>query len=133
VCCGTFDQNSFSYTRIACESSCSGSDKFRLCHAGESCDSGNVCRRSVILPFSFVSVCAPAGQAPSEMTGRDVAHEVQCGSETCKVGRTKCCLTAHFDGSSLSPVAEPAYCAPIDDSCMCGHQSSMPSDEDAGR
>jgi hypothetical protein len=135
VCCGTFDQTSFSYTRIACEQSCSGTDKFKLCHAGDTCDNGLVCRRSVILPFSFVSVCAPPSQAPSDMTGRNIAHEIQCGAETCPAGKAKCCLTAHFDTSSLSLVAEPAYCAPLADSCMCHHEPSMMtmSGEDAGR
>jgi len=130
VCCGTFDQGRFTYTKIECASSCSGQDEFQLCHGNDGCGSGLVCRRSLILPFAFLSVCASPAEVPSTSTGRDRAGQIECGDSACAVGREKCCLTAHFDSSTPYPVAEPAYCAPLDGSCACGEAGGG---EDAGR
>jgi hypothetical protein len=122
VCCGHFDQRVFSYTRISCDKSCSGSDQFQLCHADDACGSGLVCRLSLVLPYSFISVCAPPTPAPSgQSTGKSVAGRVACGDRSCEVGRDKCCLTAHFDGNAPYPVAEQPYCAPVDQACECSH------------
>jgi hypothetical protein len=134
VCCGHFDQLTFSYTSIGCESTCAGADDFQLCHSDDVCAAGTVCRPSLILPYDFIRVCATPIQGQGPSTDRDVADEVACGARNCKGGQEQCCLTAHFDRSAPypTPVAEEPYCAPRGDDCVCHHQSSDANSGPAG-
>jgi hypothetical protein len=133
VCCAHFDQGSFGYASIRCEASCSDLDRFELCHAGQTCPGQYVCRASVIIPFSFISVCAPLVLGAQSAATLDVKGKVACGATSCDFGSEKCCLTAHFDSGATFPMAESPYCAPLADECACGHQASgMEPDIDAG-
>jgi hypothetical protein len=134
VCCGEFEPERFRYTRIACADRCEGLNSFALCHAGESCSvAGQVCRRSLIIPFDFIGVCAPPIEAPALASVAAVPDVIACGQRTCEAGVSKCCLRTRFDFAPRLPVALEPYCAPLDDSCGCDHvPPPITDDEDAG-
>jgi hypothetical protein len=131
VCCAHFDPMSFGYASIGCEASCDDLNHFQLCHSGESCPGAYVCRPSLLIPFSFISVCGPLGASPSAALP-DVKGKVACGATSCDFGSEKCCLTAHFDSEATFPMPERPYCAPVADECVCGHSDSANPELDAG-
>lgn len=130
VCCGEFDPATFSYERIACADRCDGSNSFEFCHEGERCGtSGLVCRRSLIIPYDFVGVCAMPAEPARDLRGEAVSGQIACGAQTCDVGAEKCCLRARFDFARRAAMALEPHCAPIDYQCAC---DAAPEPQDAG-
>lgn len=128
VCCGTFDQVTFTYTSVECSDACGDANQRTLCHPGDACPNVDyVCRRSSLLPFDFVSVCSmPAIDLP-EQVGDAVEGEIHCGTASCAVGAEQCCLGARV--SRQPPISvEPfePYCAPAGESCTCDNTASPP-------
>ena len=140
VCCGTYDQTTLAYLSMECADSCDGASQRKLCHPGEVCPSADhVCRRSSLLPFDFVSVCATPAVVMSEQEGAAVEGEINCGTSTCEVGVEQCCLAAHVTMQpAVSVMALESHCAPVSEACECGQTAVAPpvdaggENEDAG-
>jgi len=128
-CCGQFDRATYSYSSIACRASCAPPDQFELCHPGQACAvAGQVCRRSVLIPHAFVTVCADPAAVPDDTTSERVAGKIACGDSQCDVGTEQCCLRASFDFSVMMSEALPPYCSNVGAPCGC---TTRP-DADAG-
>jgi hypothetical protein len=135
VCCGVFDPVRFTYASIGCADSCpTDGNHFALCHPGESCsDPGLSCRRSLLIGYEFISVCAGSVDVPGDATGEPIAGEIACGESTCRAGSEKCCLRARYEFFDLSAHTLDPYCMAIDspeDACDC--DAVPPARPDAG-
>lgn len=128
TCCGVFDPLGFTYRQIRCMDSCEDTNEIELCHPGEACSRpGHVCRRSFILPYEFLSVCADPGLVSPNATGQALAGEIACGPESCQVGSEQCCLRTRYEFAARTLRALEPYCAPLDHACDCDH-ALPPSD-----
>lgn len=131
TCCGMLDGGALRYNSIKCQDTCdSAAGGIPLCHAGEPCatpggtaapdGSGNVCRRSLVLP-PYLAVCqAPNPLLPNDLVGKPAAaHAVNCGASlTCGEG-TKCCVLGSWDAATKATSIRTGYCAPLTDECDC--------------
>jgi len=124
LCCGTFDTEVFTYRSIECSPTCDGADQRLLCHPGDPCsDPTQVCRRSSILAFDFISVCtAPGMTIPG--TGQALDDLIVCGEERCHAGRERCCLRGRAGALLATPLAP--YCTPEGEPCECPASDAMP-------
>lgn len=118
VCCGTLSGGT-AYVSIQCQDSCEQPDGFKLCHGDEVCPTeGFVCRRSAIIPFEFLQVCAdPADNG--DATVDTTAGEIACRDTTCQVGTEKCCIRQTFSLTGGAGTVLPPLCKPIDEDCGC--------------
>ncbi|MDH5674882.1 MAG: hypothetical protein OEZ06_22320 [Myxococcales bacterium] len=131
VCCGTFNQASFTYDSIECADRCDTANRYRLCHPGESClVEGRLCTRSRVLPYEFISLCTMPVTGVVEGTGVAEAGRIACGDSSCEAAREHCCLRGVSGGGPFSTTALEPYCAPLDEACRC----ELPTDtaQDAG-
>lgn len=127
LCCGTFDSASFTYRSIECSSSCEGDNQRVLCHPGDTCAAaGQVCRRSQLLPFDFISVCASPSMSSATVTGEELDDLIVCGEERCHAGSERCCLRGR--AGSLATGARPLapYCTPEAEACECPPEDAVP-------
>jgi len=118
VCCGTLSGGT-AYVSIQCQDSCEQPEGFKLCHGDEVCPTeGFVCRRSAIIPFEFLQVCAdPADNG--DATVNTTAGEIACRDTTCQVGTEKCCIRQTFSLTGGAGTVLPPLCKPIDEDCGC--------------
>lgn len=132
LCCGDYNQDLGAYTRIGCADSCSPqASQYKLCHPGESCPTpGRVCRRSSILPYDFMMICAGAANVPTEYTGGDDVGRIRCGDTDCGSGE-QCCLRSEFNLEARISVPRSAYCTPLDAECECGFEATVDPNVDA--
>lgn len=122
VCCGRYVGAMGSYEFIECRDSCEPEQsEYNLCHEGDTCAvEGRECRRSSVLPYAFLAICAsPSTNAPTELTGGSAAGEINCGDEVTCSGTEKCCLSGVFDYDGLVTRPGLAYCVADADSCDC--------------
>lgn len=134
-CCAHFDRLSYSYTSIQCSDTCEGLDSYALCHPGQECEQpGHVCRRSVIVPHDFITVCADPATVPGTSTSVSIDGQVVCGAGTCDAGDEVCCLRSNFDFTTQVLTALPPYCAPRGSACLCSDEAPIvdASTEDGG-
>ena len=131
VCCGELNMATFTYTSIGCRDSCPADmAHYKLCHPGETCPAADeVCRRSQLLPFEFISVCAAAAMVPVEATGESVAGEIGCGAMTCGSGQ-KCCLRSLLNVAMRAREVQEPQCVAFDAECDC--EDPAMSGEDGG-
>jgi hypothetical protein len=123
TCCAQFEALSYGYRSIQCQDSCDAVDQFELCHPGQVCDDpSQVCRRSVLVPHDFITVCADAAPVPTDTTSAAIDDEVLCGESSCRAGSEQCCLRATFDFATMMSTALPPYCAPLSSGCQCDDQ-----------
>jgi len=122
VCCGRYVGAMGSYEFIECRDSCEPQEsEYNLCHEGDACAvEGRVCRRSSVLPYPFLAICAsPSDSAPTLLIGGDAAGEINCGDGvTCGDGE-KCCLSGIFDFDGTVTRPGSPYCVDEADSCDC--------------
>jgi hypothetical protein len=136
VCCAEFSPTSVRYERIACSTDCTSATQFALCHPGERCSANEslVCRRSLILPFEFLGVCAAPSNIVGPPSGPASSGEITCGDETCEVGRERCCLRASFDFRTQSGGPLEPTCVGMDEPCNCDTEVGIdsPDEVDSG-
>jgi hypothetical protein len=126
-CCAKFQP--VRYTSIGCAETCDQPDEFELCHPGDVCkESGDVCRRSVIVPHDFIHVCASGSEAakPPDAGFESRDGEVVCGADTCTAIDEVCCLRSSFDFGTATLSALAPYCAPAGAACRCDDVPPVP-------
>jgi hypothetical protein len=134
TCCARFSRTTYSYTEIACSSSCDAVDDYELCHPGQMCVFPRTCRRSLIVPHDFITVCAEPALVPTQTTSTALSGEIVCGDDRCAAGAEHCCLRNQFDFGTMMSTPLPPFCAPLGSECACDTEPPdvPPADLDAG-
>jgi hypothetical protein len=133
-CCAEYDPLRLTYSSIGCRLNCDRSTQFELCHVeqGGCKRSGHTCRRSLIIPHDFITVCSNTPAPPAASTSQALDGLIVCGSDRCVAGVEECCLRSTFDFTNRMSVPLDPYCAPLGSACTCSSMMPGTGDEDGG-